>query len=147
MDLRELIEAGSRKAGEQKALAALLKIGTTDIANAKAGRRGLPAPACFMLADYLGIDPATVIAASELVTEKNEERRKIFYPFVMGRAALFCAATVLLGTTALPPESRAATGNIKTSSPVNWHYVNYATRRLLRALRKWVMLPSFFYGR
>ena len=108
MDMRELIEAGNEKAGEQKALAALLGINPIDLAQAKAGRRKLPAPACFILAQYIGIDPARVIAASELVTEKNEERRKVFYPFVIGRAAIILASTAIIAATALPSESQAA---------------------------------------
>lgn len=118
MHMRDLIEAGNKKAGEQKTLASLLHVHTTDIANAKAGRRGLPAPACFLLAQYLSIDPARVIAASALVTEKNEERRKVFYPFVIGRAAMLFAASVLLTTTALPTESRASTGSMTDATGI-----------------------------
>lgn len=124
MDLRNLIEAGSKKAGEQKALASFIDIPEKNLSDAKAGRRGLPDYACIRLANYLGIDPIKVIAASALVTEKNEERRKVFYPFVMGRAAMIAAMTALLGTTALPPESQAAQGAMTTPSEHCWHYVN-----------------------
>lgn len=116
MDLHELIDAGSKKAGEQKALASLIGVSEKNISDAKAHRRGLPAAACFLLADYLGINADRVIAASELVTEKNEEKRKVFYPFVMGRAVMILVSSALIGTTAHIPESHAAQGFL-TSEP------------------------------
>lgn len=110
MDLREIIESGVTKAHEQKALALLIGINPVDLAQAKAGRRKLPEFACVNLANYIGIDPMAVIAASALVTEKDEDRRKVFYPFVMGRAATIAALTAIIGMTALPPEAQAAQG-------------------------------------
>ena len=142
MDMRDLIEAGNKKAGEQKALAIHLGINPIDLAQAKAGRRKLPAPACFILAEYLGIDPARVIAASELVTEKNEERRKVFYPFVMGRAAMIAAFVI----TALPPESQAASHSMRFDYGANWHYVKFTMRRRLTNLLNWFMIAAFAHA-
>jgi len=110
MDMRELIDAGAKKAGEQKTLAGLVGLDNRRLSDIKAGRCGMPDYACFRLASYLGIDPAQVIAASALVTEKNEERRKVFYPFVMGRAATIAATIAAIGSTALPTETQAAQG-------------------------------------
>lgn len=86
MELREFISMGNVMAGEQKKLAVMLGVTATNIADAKAGRRGLPAHACVKLGSILGIEPMTIIAASELVTEKNPERRAVFAPFVMDSA-------------------------------------------------------------
>lgn len=86
MNLSEIISKGAEVAGSQKALATALGIQPTHLSNAKAGKYGLPSYACVKLGSILGIEPMTVIAASELVTEKNPERRAIFAPFVMDSA-------------------------------------------------------------
>lgn len=111
MEMRELIEAGYREAGSHTELADALGIPRNMLTDVKGNRKKMPDYACFALAKLLHIDPAIVIAASNLVTEKNEERRKVFYPFVMGKAASFAAIAVLLGTTALPSDSHAMSGN------------------------------------
>jgi hypothetical protein len=49
---------------------------------AKNGKRGLPVYACVALAKLLEVPPMEIIAASELVTAKTEERRALFLPFV-----------------------------------------------------------------
>ena len=43
----------------------------------KQHKRGLPDPMCIKLAHLIGADPLHVIAASNLVTEKNSGRRKL----------------------------------------------------------------------
>ena len=103
MDIRELIEKGNAVAGTQARLAEALGVRTQALADTKAGRQGLPDYACFRLAAILAIDPATVTAASALVTEKNEERRKVFYPFVMGKAATIAACTLALVILEMTP--------------------------------------------
>lgn len=145
MDLRELIEAGTAKAGEQKELARLIHINPNDLTNAKAGRRGIPASSCFMLAEYLGIDPARVIAASALVTEKNEERRKVFYPFVMGRAAMILAWSVLTGITALPLESHAAQRIMSFASSILHIMSNRRLLQIKAAFYRCFMIRAFSY--
>jgi hypothetical protein len=45
---------------------------------AKNGKRGLPVYACVALAKLLEVPPMEIIAASELVTAKTEERRALF---------------------------------------------------------------------
>lgn len=114
MNIIEMIVKGNEKAGSQKNLAELLGVSSQNIANTKKGRYGLPDYACFRLAELLQIDPATVIAASALVTEKNEERRKTFLPFVIGKAATIAALSmglVILEMTPTPAEAATLLDN------------------------------------
>lgn len=101
MQLRQMIEAGSIKAGSQAALAKVIGVTNNGLTDAKAGRRGLPAEACGKLADLIGVDRWTVLAASNLITEKNEEKRAYWAPFVLnGISSLATAAAALLLTSA-----------------------------------------------
>ncbi len=86
MELKFLIESANQAAGTQSALAKRLGVSSMQLTHAKAGRSGLPVSACFRLAEILEIDAKPVIAASELVTEKNPERRAVFAPFVTDSA-------------------------------------------------------------
>lgn len=78
MKFRNYIENGERKAGKQAELAKILGISDAYIRAAKRGNRGLPDAICIRLADYINEERLEVIAASNLVTEKDEEKRKIF---------------------------------------------------------------------
>ena len=51
----------------------------------------MPNYACVKLADLLGVERIEVIAASELVTEKNPERREAWLPFVLAAEARMSA--------------------------------------------------------
>ena len=82
MDLRAYIEKAAEKTEGQKALADLLGLTQQALTDAKSSRRGLPAYACVKLAQLIGEDERRVLAASELVTEKNPERRAVWLPFV-----------------------------------------------------------------
>ena len=84
MELRDYITAGLERKGSVSTLASYLGIAPTSIADAKAHRRGLPNDACFKLAELLGADVRGVIAASELATERKEEKRAFWRPFVSG---------------------------------------------------------------
>ena len=75
MELKRFIERAEVAAGSQKALALMLGQDTGNLRGAKAGIKGLPTYACVMIADLIGEDHTSVIAASELVTEKKSERR------------------------------------------------------------------------
>lgn len=77
MEMRNYIETAEKKAGMQLELAKLLNISSSNLRSIKAGKRGMPVDACIILADYIGIDRLEVIAASNLVTEKDEKKRKI----------------------------------------------------------------------
>lgn len=78
MELRNFIEVAEKKAGTQKELANYLEITASYIRNIKACKSGLPDALCIKLADYIGADRLEVIAASNLVTEKDEKKRKLF---------------------------------------------------------------------
>lgn len=82
MELKDYIETGVRKRGSLSSLARYLDQADSSLREAKNQRRGLPVYACMKLAEYIGADPLQVIAASELVTEKREERKEIFKRFL-----------------------------------------------------------------
>ena len=78
MNLRDYIEMGEMEAGSQVKLAEFLMMNPANIRNAKRGTQGIPDAMCIKLAKLIGVTEIEVIAASNLVTEKNPERRKIF---------------------------------------------------------------------
>lgn len=121
MELREMIETAAKMQGSQNNLAKVIGVAPDYLTHAKAGRRGLPEVACGKLAEILGIDRWTVIAASALVTEKNPEKRAYLAPFVQElprKAAAWVIATVSAATIGLvaPTESHA-NDTLKVSSP------------------------------
>ncbi|SDY72960.1 hypothetical protein [Nitrosomonas sp. Nm33] len=77
-ELKDFIEIGVEKARTQIELAKRIGILDVNLRMAKAGKRGLPIDVCILLADYIKVDRLEVIAASNLVTEKDERRRRIF---------------------------------------------------------------------
>ena len=78
MNLRDYIEMGEMEAGSQVKLAEILMMNPANIRNAKRGTQGIPDAMCIKLAKLVSVTEIEVIAASNLVTEKNPERRKIF---------------------------------------------------------------------
>lgn len=117
MQLREMIEVAAKKCGNQNDLAKVIDISAKALTEAKAGRRGLPAIACGKLAEILEIDRWTVIAASELVTERNEDKRAYFSPFVLnGVSSLATVLTAVMLTTA-PGEASASNDTFNVSRP------------------------------
>lgn len=101
MELKKYIENGEKKAGSQKELAKFLGITTGYIRNAKANKSGLPDVICIKLADYINEDRLEVIAASNLVTEKDEEKRRIFES-CFNRAASIATAAIVISILTLP---------------------------------------------
>lgn len=89
MKMKTYIELGEKKAGKQIELARILNVRDTTLRLAKSGKKGLPDAICIKLADYLEVDRIEVIAASNLVTEKDEERRKIFESCFTTAAGVF----------------------------------------------------------
>ncbi|MDO8291176.1 MAG: helix-turn-helix transcriptional regulator [Parvibaculum sp.] len=113
MELRDYIREANEIAGTQSALAQILDISSTHIAAAKRGTQGLRLDACYKLAALLQRDPAEIAAANALVTERNEERRKVFYPFVMRKAATIAALSlglVILEITPIDAEAALRLG-------------------------------------
>lgn len=117
MQLREMIILAAQKVGNQEELAKVIGTSGKHLTEAKAGRRGLPAMACGKLAEILGIDRWTVIAASELVTEKNEEKRAYFSPFVLNSLASLATAVGAASLALSPNDSHASNDTCKVSSP------------------------------
>jgi len=105
--MNEYIEAAEKKAGKQKELARILGISDAYIRMVKSGKRSFSDDICIQLADYIEVDRLNVIAASNLVTEKDERKRKIFES-CFTRAAGVAVAALLVGAT-----------TIVTSSPAN----------------------------
>ena len=121
MELRDYIEAGLFKKKTVSELADYLGVAATSIADAKAHRRGLPAVACVKLSDLLNVELKTIIAASELVTERKEEKRAFWLPFVtnardLGKAASYA---LILGivTNFVTPNSAEASDRAEASTP------------------------------
>ena len=83
MQMREYIEQGTAKAGSLTALGKLLGISQPDMSNARAQKRALPIDGAVKLADYIGADLRSVLAANELVTEKKEEKRAFWSSFLV----------------------------------------------------------------
>lgn len=98
MKMKELIETAEKKAGKQVELARILGVRESYLRQAKLGKSGLPDAICIKLADYLEADRLEVIAASNLVTEKDEERRKVFESCLKhtSKAASFIVAALLI---------------------------------------------------
>lgn len=109
MEFRDYLLRGEEAAGGREKLADALEQKANAITDAKGNRRGLPVYACITLSKLIGADPLEVIAASELVTEKREDRKAIFRPFVqMGRlshpmiapfATILTALTLAIGNS------------------------------------------------
>ncbi|WP_220635696.1 hypothetical protein [Georgfuchsia toluolica] len=91
MELREMIELAEKTGYTVRALAKELGVIDSNLTAAKHGRRGLPNASCGKLAEIIGIDRWTVVAASDLVTEKNEQRRAYLLPFVRHAAIVLLA--------------------------------------------------------
>lgn len=120
MELREMIEAAAKIEGSQNNLAKVIGVAPDYLTHAKAGRRGLPNIACGKLAEIIGVDRWTVIAASDLVTEKNPEKRAYLTPFVLElprKAAAWMIATAsaaMIGTAAPTDANASDTLNVST---------------------------------
>lgn len=105
MKMIKYIEKAEKKAGKQRELANILGISDAYIRSVKRGSRGLPDAVCIKLADYIEEDRLEVIAASNLVTEKDEEKRKIFescFRKVAGVAAAAVVTSILTFSNASP---------------------------------------------
>lgn len=113
MKLKTFIEAAEKKAGKQIELAKMLGISDAYIRMVKAEKRGFPDDICIQLADFIGADRLEVIAASNLVTEKDEKKRKIFES-CFNKAASVTAAALILGASTIMTQSPA---NASQASP------------------------------
>lgn len=100
MELRDYLEIGATKAGSLTALGKILDVSQPNMSHAKAHKAKLPLDAVTRLADYINADLKTLLAANELVTEKKEEKRAYWRPFVEhARAAAIALAMTILSVT------------------------------------------------
>lgn len=81
MTLDDYIKAGIFSAGGQKQLALRLGVSSQQLTNAKAHRAGIPNDVAVKLAQIINVPALDVIAASELVTERNAEKREFWLSF------------------------------------------------------------------
>lgn len=98
MDMKKYIEMGEEKAGNQVKLAKFLNIQPSTLGLVKMGKKSLTAALCLKLAQFIEVDEVKVISASNLIIEKNPERRKIFESYLKGgsKAASFALIAVFL---------------------------------------------------
>ncbi|MDP1549425.1 MAG: helix-turn-helix domain-containing protein [Nitrosomonas sp.] len=111
MEMKNYIERAEKKAGKQIELAKMLGISDAYIRMVKSGKRGFPDDICIQIADYIGADRLEVIAASNLVTEKDEKKRRIFES-CFTRAASVTAAAVVISIMTLPIQKPVNAGNL-----------------------------------
>jgi hypothetical protein len=104
MKMKNYIEQGEKKAGTQKELANMLGISASYIRMVKAGQKGFSIDMCIVLADYIEEDRLEVIAASNLITEKDEKKRKILES-CFRKVASVAAMTIVTSIVTLPAAS------------------------------------------
>jgi hypothetical protein len=109
MNLRDYIEMGEMEAGSQVKLAEILMMNPANIRNAKRGTQGIPDAMCIKLAKLVSVTEIEVIAASNLVTEKNPERRKIFEGCLVTLTSI--AFAVLLAANPTTSEAKSLLHN------------------------------------
>lgn len=83
MELKAYIAKGIAATGSLTALAEHIGMAREALTAANGGRRGLPPVACGKLADLVGASRWDVVAASEILTEKDEKKRAYLLPFVL----------------------------------------------------------------
>ncbi len=121
MELKNYIEEATKLIGTVAKLAKALGVAPTTISDAKAHRRGLPVYACFKLAALLNVDKGDIIAASELVTEKDPERRAVFLPFVRISAThIAWAALAIVASLATTTEKAEANQRIREAEKTQY---------------------------
>lgn len=124
MEMKNYIEQAERKAGKQVELAKTLGVTAGYLRAVKSGKKGLSADMCIVLADYIGADRLEVIAASNLVTEKDEKKRKIFEScFSASRAASFIVAALFIALISITSPNPANASQATVSDCTNLYYV------------------------
>lgn len=112
MELREYIEAGSEKAGSLTALGWKLGVSQPNMSHAKAGRKPLPTSAIVQLAEFIGADLRAVIAANELVSEKDAAKRDFWKPYLQHAKAAAIAGLVIVSIFFVTPPNADASPNL-----------------------------------
>jgi hypothetical protein len=148
MDIRTYIEMGEKRAGKQIELARVLGVRDSTLRLAKSGKVGLQDAVCIELADYIEVDRLEVIAASNLVTEKDEKRRKIFESCFKKEKTNNAAAsmTIALMTTLIltlsPTQPTQAASIEQYKGDKNVYYVKSKIQRTQKKTKKEIRLFS-----
>lgn len=87
----------------RKELAEYLGIHPQQLTDGKNGKAGLPIAACYKLAGLIEENVSSVVATSELVTEKNEKRRAVLLPFANHVRIAIIAVTMTIVTNIMTP--------------------------------------------
>ncbi|TXI39514.1 MAG: hypothetical protein E6Q59_04800 [Nitrosomonas sp.] len=111
MKMISYIEKAEKKAGTQMNLANFIGLTSGYIRMVKAGKRCFSNDVCIKLADYIEEDRLEVIAANSLVTEKDEEKRKIFES-CFRKVAGVAAAAVVTSILTLTPQGHVKASNL-----------------------------------
>jgi len=135
MELRDYIEQAANKAGSVSALARMLGLNQPDVSNAKAMKKRLPNKAVVEIAEYIGADLKAVIAANELVTEKDEAKRAFWSPFVEHARAAAILVGLALVTNFVTPSPAQASSYL---GQVNNLFVLCKVRRLKAYAKTWI---------
>lgn len=115
MELRDYIEQAAKKAGSLTELGLMLGISQPHMSHAKAMKKPLPVKAIVQLSEYIGADLKAVIAANELVTEKDEKKRAFWSPFVNHAKAASIALAMTLVTNFVTTSPAEAAPTQKTA--------------------------------
>ena len=145
MELKKFIEAAEVAVGSQKSLGLLIGQSPSKIRDAKSGRCGLPTYACVMIADLIGEDHTTVIAASELVTEKKSERRAFWEKKLEALAAGVAVVSVATVTLIVTP-SPAKASSLQEVDAYSMYIMSNSRRYIKRLYRKIAAAFGVFYG-
>lgn len=140
-ELKNFIEIGVEKAGTQRELAKAIGILDVNLTMAKNGKRGLPVDACILLADYIAVDRLEVIAASNLVTEKDEKKRRIFescFRKANSAAASMLIASIVTTVLTMAPLKPVNAGSV---APNNLHFIHYTQLAAFLDLWKNAKIP------
>lgn len=121
--MNEYLKKGQEKAGSQIKLAKILDISDRYIRLVRDGERSLADDVCIRLADYIGEDRLEVIAASNLVTEKDERKRKIFESCFKNtdKAASIAIAAIVISVLTFTPAAPIQAAQL-TESALNINY-------------------------
>ena len=123
--MKKYIEIGEKKAGKQIELANYLNIQSSTLRLVKQGKKSLTTAMCIKLARYIEEDELEVIAASNLIIEKDEERRKIFESCFKktSKAASFIIAALFLAVISITSPNPANASQSTVSNYYNLYYV------------------------
>lgn len=145
MLMKDYIETAAKKAGSLTALGRMLGISQPDMSNAKAMKKPLPVKALFQLAEYIDADLKAVIAANELVTEKDEAKRQFWTPFVNHAKAASIALALGLVTNFVTPSPAEARQVFKAPGDV-LYYVKSRMRRSWKKTKLFRTVLELFEG-